>query len=133
MKKLIATSILFLSMTGCSHAATVQPTASPVPSATSASAPASSSAKIPSIAAAQQKVQFRPLVTKAGMCLVVRQTDMDGKLSIPNRDELVIVNEILANPKAPIEQKNKFVNALKLALKTNNGKAIGIYQVKCSK
>ena len=104
-------------------------------SATYANTMAPSTQAIPSLAAAsamRSSVQSKPFVDKKGFCLTVRQVDLDNKLSIPNKEELRIVNLILQHPKASKAMRASFDNEMKVALKANNGKNIGIYEIKCA-
>jgi len=124
MKKIIAISTLFLSMTGAAYA---------VPTNVTPMAPVHTDASSPSVAAVpkpQAAAAPKPFVDKNGYHLTVRQVGMDGKLTMPDKEELRIINLMLQNPKATKEMKAKFNDEMKVALKNNNGKSIGIYEIK---
>ena|ERR1700680_1700386 len=119
MKNIITINALLLAMTSVAYANTA----------------ATTTPAIPSLAAASQMkppVQSKPFVDKKGFCLTVRQIGLDNKLSMPNKEELRIVNLMLQNPKASKATKTSLDNEMKVALKANNGKNIGIYEIKCA-
>jgi hypothetical protein len=119
MKIIIAISTLSLLLTGIAYAATTNVT------------PMAPIHTVPSISHVQPQAVAvpKPFVDKNGYHLTVRQVGMDGKLTMPDKEELRIINLMLQNPKATKDMKAKFNDEMKVALKNNNGKSIGIYEI----